>query len=390
MNGKLFTIFSWEVTEKMKRKAFWFSTIFIPLFIFVISTVPFLNTSNPPERPVIIGFTDSSSHFTPYLIDEVNILRQKAKNEIILMNTGTTGKNIKTLLSQKDIDVGLTINKKATTFEIVFSKSIFRASAVTLKNIVSNAFLREKVDSVNLPAQLKAELLSSPKIAVKQLKDDTNTKFLKKFEGAFAVILIFISSVLFAGGMFIRGIAEEKSNRIIELLLTSCETKTILLGKTFGLITVNIVQLLIWAFVGALFFPTQISVVLTLPYFFQLVILFAVGYLMFTLLFVSIGAFVKSDSDAQQLLAVISIVVILPVIVVLHIFGQPYDLLTQFLLYFPLTSVPTAMLKLSFQSLGNVEFLLTIIVDLFTFLILLLVSSKYFRKRVIEYGTPSK
>ncbi len=382
--SKLITIFTWEIMGKIKRKSFWFSTLFIPFFIYVISSVPFMNSSQAPDRPTIIGFADGDPNITENLVKEFNSLRKNGEENFILMNTKKSFKeNIKKLLIKKEIDIAIVFGKTPEKIKIFFIKPNFKIEAEKLRSILLRTYIKAKVNSKQLPP----EIATFPEISVSQLfADKSNNLKFRKFTGAFAVILIFISSILFAGGMFIRSIAEEKSNRIIELLLTSCSPQVILLGKTLGLISVNFLQLSVWVLIGVLFFGTQLNLIFALPYFTELLLLFIVGYFFFTFLFVSIGAFVKTDNDAQQILAVISVILILPVIVLLHIFTHPFDLLTHFLLYFPLTSVPTAMLKLSTNNLESVEFLLVMMVDLLAFFLLLVLSKKYFGKKIMEYG----
>jgi|GEM_PF-5552565 ABC-2 type transport system permease protein len=388
MKNKLSLIFAWEVKEKIRRKSFWFSTLFIPLFIFVISSVPFLKNNTTPQRPLVIGFIDSHNYITPYLVREIQALRAKDDNSFILMNLKTSHLSPETLFKNKDIDAILFIGSEGKSVKITTRTRRLQAQAEKFINILKHAFLSKKISELQLSPNIKKQLLSEPKISL-STQENGGDIFLTRFSGTFAFLLFFISSILFAGGMFTRSMADEKANRIIEILLTSTDAKTILLGKTLGLIAVNFLQLFLWVLLGILFFKSQILSAFLFTGFSQFLALFLAGYLMFTLLFVILGAFVKSDQDAQQFLAVISVIVILPVIIMLHIFNAPYDLLSTFMLYFPLTSIQTAMLKLIAHSLLPSELWISLSITFISFFLLLAFASKHFKKGILEYNTPN-
>lgn len=132
------------------------------------------------------------------------------------------------------------------------------------------------------------------------------------------------SLIITGASILLNSVMEEKSNKILEVLLSSASATEILTGKVLGVAMLTVTVLLVWAGIGSaglLFsFPETArdigSILLeggTIWYF----VAYAVGgYLMYAVLFAAIGAFCETPRDAQTLMGPIMMVLVVPLIVV--------------------------------------------------------------------------
>lgn len=137
----------------------------------------------------------------------------------------------------------------------------------------------------------------------------------------FAVYLI----VILYGNAVLRGVLEEKRERIVEVVVSSIRSEQLLIGKVLGIGGAGIFQVLIWASFGALIltrggdlaqrFGTSLPELPSVPLSVGLVFLFffATGFLLYATMYAAVGAIVTTDQEAQQLQMPILMLLILAV-----------------------------------------------------------------------------
>jgi len=387
--NKTVIIAYWEIMQRLKRKSFWFATIFIPLFVFSVSSLPLMNNNSKNNvKQINIGFLDSSRTLSKFVKILVSDFNNKKEGKINLMDFSTLPSSVSfqldSLFNASAIDVEVTVNRNLKEIKLKYRNPETLWIVKSFESIVKHAARVNLILNADIPVKLKSKLLREPEIK-EQKSGEKNISFIlkEKFSSVFALSLIFISIILFSGGMLIHGFAEEKSTKIIELLLTSAPEDSILIGKSLGMFLLNLFQILIWALLALIFFNNRIPG-FSLVQIFIFTILFLLGYFTFTTLFVAIGAFARTDQDAQQILAIISFIVILPLLSLISLWSTPNGFWEKVLLYFPLTSVQTFFLNFGLNNYSLSQFFIVITVNLFSIGILLFFVKKYFRKGIVE------
>jgi len=138
----------------------------------------------------------------------------------------------------------------------------------------------------------------------------------------FAAGMLLWSMVLTGASILLNSVIEEKSSKILEVLLSSASVPEIMGGKILGVAGLTLTVLAIWAMVGGLaminFAPglagDLVAVLLSKGLVFYFGAYLVGGYLMYAALFAGIGAFCESQRDAQTLLGPIMIVMTIPVV----------------------------------------------------------------------------
>ena len=192
------------------------------------------------------------------------------------------------------------------------------------------------------------------------------------FVVAYLLAMLVYVSVLLYGAMVMRGVIEEKTNRIVEVVVSSVRPFHLLMGKVVGIGAVGLVQLISW---GVLLFgisaaagpialllagpravspeavaggasgapdlpfdPAALGAVLTPGLLVAFVLFFLGGYLLFASLFAAVGSMVDTEADAQSLQVPVIIPIVIPLLFLPFVIDQPDSTLSVALSLFPLSS----------------------------------------------------
>jgi ABC-2 type transport system permease protein len=151
------------------------------------------------------------------------------------------------------------------------------------------------------------------------------------------------SLIITGASILLNSVMEEKSNKILEVLLSSASPTEILTGKVMGVAMLTATVLLAWGGIGAgtllYFAPEQarnVGEILMSGGMIAYFIAYAVGgYLMYAVLFAAIGAFCETPRDAQTLMGPIMMVLVIPIIVVQMAVKTPDAALVKFMSWVP-------------------------------------------------------
>jgi len=166
--------------------------------------------------------------------------------------------------------------------------------------------------------------------------------------GVFA--LLFLMSVMVSSGYLLQGVAEEKENRVIEVILSSVRPDQLLFGKLLGLGAAGLLQLAVWLSVASMATSLVAATALALldfKLFAGCLLFFVGGFLMIGGLMTGTAALGSNARESQQLAAIWSTITILPpAFTWMGILDAPNGGLARALGWFPLTSPITMMLRL--------------------------------------------
>ncbi|KAK0351234.1 hypothetical protein LTR94_025778 [Friedmanniomyces endolithicus] len=151
------------------------------------------------------------------------------------------------------------------------------------------------------------------------------------------------SLVITGASMLLNSVMEEKSNRILEVLLSSASATEILTGKVLGVALLTLTVMGVWGGIGALGLisaspetAATIGQALLHDGLFLYFIAYMVGgYLMYAVLFAAIGAFCETPRDAQTLMGPIMMVLVVPIVVMQMALSSPDAPVVKFLSWFP-------------------------------------------------------
>jgi len=200
--------------------------------------------------------------------------------------------------------------------------------------------------------------------------------------------------------MLLSNTIEEKSNRIIEVLLSSVTPGELMMGKLFGIAAVGLTMvgawmlalfaILSWKSGGASEVAGQMLAVLKTTNLIPLFSLyFILGYLMYAALFLSIGSVCNTIKEAQSYMGVITLMMMVPLMTMMFIPKDPNGPLARVLSWIPLYT-PFTMMNRANADPPWIDLIGTLIWLLVTTAGALWMTGKIFRIGILRTGQPPK
>lgn len=410
-SNKIFTIISFEFISRVKSKGFIISTILGPLFLIALIVIPTLVTA----------LTMNETGKKIAVLDETGIIADKMIKEEpdVFSKSNKSVEELKSEVLKGNLDAFLFIpqNVFQTANVTVYTPGggglgylekieNIASSVVREKRLMDRGFDKSVIDLVESNVQVNS---------IKVTSEGTQKDY-TEFFSVFGYILGFmIYMLMFAyGGIVMRGVINEKVNRIIEVINSSAKPMQIMMGKIFGIGAVGLLQVLVWLILGtivslasgslipmfmnqpttnlpngiqtptpALPFeipPIPIGVIIGFLYF------FLVGYFIYSSLFAAIGSAVDQEEDAAQLQTPVTMPLIIPLLFMPAILGNPDGTLAIVLSLFPFFSPIIMTARIAATSVPLWQIITSIVLTLATLYFCIWFASKVYRVGILMYG----
>lgn len=402
-----------EYLTRIKKKSFIILTILMPVLFIALLFVPLLLSGIKDSETKQIVVIDSTGKYAPHLqsseyytfeifndpIDDVKLKIGNGIFGILQINEDlTVDPRAATFLSEKQAPMDL-LNYMNHTFSEVVKQDRLNALAIA-DNI-----------EPEIIGNIQEIMKNSDKISVATLRWDkdgsekeTSTAVAASIGGLFTIVMYMF--ILMYGAMVMNGVVEEKSNRIIEVMISSVRPFDLMMGKIIGIGLTGLTQLAIWFVIIAAvlgikegFFsdadisgiPKMISSLTMLNsvnwgeiaiFFF---LLFIGGYLIYASLFAMFGAAVDNPQDTQQFVMPITIIFIFALYAGMYSIQNPDGPLAFWCSMIPLTSPVVMMVRIPFE-IPLWEKLLSLGILYLTIFFVVKFAAKIYRVGILMYG----
>jgi ABC-2 type transport system permease protein len=396
MNSKALQVAYWEFMEKVKSKAFIISLVLMPIIMVAFGVLPTLLAMKDDEKPITIGIVDETNTIAAPLaskLDEKYKIKRNQPNYVI-RNLGNPSKAEANMMVA-DGKVEGYFYVPSTVYDS--GKVEFRAENVgniklqeRFSRTIEEVVMEKRFKDHNIDPSLMKKLISD--VEVKSIKlsskgQEKESGFLETFFSAYIVIMMMLFLVLTSGQLLIRSVVEEKSNRVIEVLLSSCSANDLMTGKILGLSGLGILQVLIWGGIGlGVSLKFQGANIFTPENLFVSLIYFVLGYLLYAAIFVAAGSPVTTEQEAQQITSYVSLFLVLPIVIAMPVMQNPDSLMVKVLSYIPLLTPTLMVLRIAIQMPPLWEIIATILLMIFSSIGMMWVAGKIFRTAILVYG----
>lgn len=208
----------------------------------------------------------------------------------------------------------------------------------------------------------------------------------------FIFVIVFMLAVQLTSGFVMSGLVEEKTNRLIEVLVTSVTPMQLLTGKLIGLGMLGITQISVWLAMGIIalrvgqVLPFLAGVVIPLDLLIFSLIYFVLGFFLISSIMAVIGVIVGSEIESRQYAAVLSIVYIVPLYLSFSFIVDANGTLPVVLSLIPFTAPTAMMMRLGFVSVPAWQVALSVGILLVTTVLFAWASARIFRWALLRYG----
>ncbi|MCH7771088.1 MAG: ABC transporter permease [Bacteroidetes bacterium] len=398
--NKILTIAKWEYLEKVKTKTFIISLIITPLIIIMFSLLPTLLTQKEDQRIKVIGVVDTSGIYFHKLTDELDQYKlDDNQPNYILLNLADKKKTLEQLKTEADKNI---IDNEIEGFLFILNGGTDSLEVeYRSENLGSFKDLRrfeEKINRIRIQNELNArgidpslaELVQS-NIEIEQIKieksgEEGKQNFLVVFFSAFIFIILLTMMIIYSGQLLVRSLIEEKSNRLIEILISSCTSEQLLTGKILGLGALGLTQIFIWSLIGIALVGGAVIPPAAFDNILIMLVYFIVGFIFYTTIFVGIGSIVTTEQEAQQMTTYISLILIMPVVVAMPAIQNPDSIMVRVMSYIPLTIPSIMLLRFKIAPVPLIDIIITLFIMFVSTIVTLKIAAKIFRIGILSYG----
>jgi ABC-2 type transport system permease protein len=205
--------------------------------------------------------------------------------------------------------------------------------------------------------------------------------------------LVFLITTFTTSGYLLQAVAEEKEDRVGEIMAVTVAPRQMMAGKILGLSGVGLTQMLLWgaiALAGVMLLATDgrwlAEVRLPWPVVSLAILYFVLGYLLIAGCYATIGAMVPSPQEAQPLVAPVSMLSLAPLFVVSLILAKPNGTLAVIFSLIPLSSPMTMLMRLPLADIPSWQIVVSLLLLAGSAVGVMLLSGRVLRLGMLRYG----
>ncbi len=424
-----------EYMTRVKKRSFIIMTILGPILMAAVFVIPMILAVNSEETSKIV------------VVDETGIYKHRFKDTEKLTFTIVDQpiEEIKETYTADGYDDLLYIPRTEVVIPknaIIYAKD---QVSVTTKSYIRNVMKEEVLEQFLLMEGIDPEIYTKVKnaatINITSFTIDDDGEETKSYaEVAMAVgylggLLIYMFIFIY-GSMVMRGVIEEKTSRIVEIIISSVKPFQLMMGKIIGIALVGLTQFLLWivltmAIVGVFssiysdklldknipqvtesatdLIPEQATVQMSdsgiedvagegfleildmvksinLPVMLlTFIIYFLGGYLLYASMFAAIGGAVDNETDTQQFMLPITVPIVLAIVLMPSVIENPSGSLAIWLSMIPFTSPISMMMRIPF-GVPYIQIVISVLILILTFVGMTWVAGKIYRTGILMYG----
>ena len=385
------TVFRFEVRRTLKKKTFWITALSFPLILGVVFAIIFF--SNKATTDAAENVKDQS--FSLAVTDESKLVK-----------TETLAQMKASVVTDKQATIDKVKNGTLDAY-IYYPADLSKGSVeIYAKNIglfensryqaVANALLQQAANENTTP-EVKMILQDMVSFQSVTYKDGQAYDGLKELIAPGIFLVLFYILIAMFGNQMLTSTTEEKENRVIEMILTTIQARTLIIGKILALIVLAAVQMLV-IIVPALLAYLLFRDMLAIPNFDLTnipldpvriaigALLFVTSFLLFTGLLVGIGAATPTAKEASGFFGAVMLFIFGPLYAVTLFISSPDSPIVRVLSFFPLTAPIPLMLRNAVGNLSIPDAIIGIAILGVSAVIALAISIRLFRYGALEYS----
>ena len=417
MKNKILLVASREFSVNVKKRSFIVTTIVMPVLMLVVMLLPVMLMIFEDTDRKTVAVVDVTGEYVSAFESNDSYLYVPTEKMTNAMRSDSTDTDAVVYISENLVE-----NPSAVT---VFSRNEVPLTLLAeVEEVLSDKVREQKMKQYDIPKleAVMADLQQDVEVGAVRWTDEGEQQSIPQvltIVGGIGMFLIYIF-VMGYGAMVMQSVSEEKTNRIVELIVSSVKPVQLLLGKIIGIGCVGLLQMAIWAVLllvvmlvvgmvtgialigqppvdapsmaaaggidpDILSAVTSVSTVPFLKIFIVFVLCFLGGYLFYASFLAAIGAAVNEPQDSQQLMMPVIIVLMLAFYMGYYAMLNPDSTAVAWSSYIPITSPIVLMVRVPL-GMPLYEVIIALGVLFLSAFVMLKLSSKIYRTGILMYG----
>ena len=387
------TVVDFEFTRTMKKRGFWIATLSIPVVMAIVFALVYLSNSTTAASAdaqktatMAFNYTDGSGLIAPDIATAMGGTKVTDPGQAL-----------------EDVKKGLTDAYFAYPAEPATQPvKVYGADEGIFENgkydAVAKQLLTASAQATVGSPQLMAAAGGNVKTEATTFKDGQESGGFGAAVPPLIFLLIFYISIILLSNQMLNSTLEEKENRVTEMILTTLNPTTLIIGKVIALFMVGLIQILVFLtpiVLGYLFFRDKLAIpdldLSTISFEPGTMIVGALlllgGFTVFTGVLVAIGAVMPTARDAGTIFGPLMALIFVPFYAISLIISDPRAPIVQIFTYFPLSAPVTALLRNGFGTLTAFEATIVIAELFIVGFIILRLAVHLFRYGSIQYSS---
>ena len=429
MPNKIVTVIKRDYTTRVKSKGFVVSLFLMPMLmcgvVFLSSFLAIMEDKTKETRKLAVVdktgeiFTEMQAAIAGHstfqhkgeLVYQLHKVSAATEEEKTTLRERVNTKELYAYLEiPKDVFANGEVRfyaRTATNFEVQRALRRIISDIVRDRRFAESGYSRQEVSQLMHSVRFNAYAVKSSRGKDGGAKVESSIETGARLGLGYLLVFVLYLFVIIYANSVMRSVLEEKTTRIVEVIVSSVKPHQLLLGKLVGVCSVCLTMFAIWVVFGVLLvmniepllgilgidsLPMQFILVIgtikassteILTYFF---VYFIIGFFMYSTLYAVVGAICSSEEEAQQTGGPLTILIIVPFILMFQLFRIPDSTLSVLLSHIPFFSPILMFMRLNVLMPPLWEILLNILVMCATVLLVTLISAKIYRVGILMYG----
>ncbi|KNH33009.1 ABC transporter permease [Exiguobacterium acetylicum] len=385
MNRKFLTLYRFNLLQKLRAKSFLISTVLMVLFLVGFGNIERILDWFSGDDPKVALVSELSTDLRPAL--------KKAG-----VTSDITPKEYTVAQARKAVDRG-TFDAVAIVQDSYDVTLVSASPESELQTQVATVVKQVRDQAVITDAEIDPNVLASlaEPVPVKQELTSTGGKSEDELFAASALVYVLLFLMYFTiaiyGGMIVTEIANEKSSRVMELLISAASPIQHMLAKILSIATVSLVQLSILVGVG--YYSAQSSSLfdqlsldsLSARTIIYLFVFFLLGYFLYATLLAALGSLVSRVEDAQQVTLPVILLIVAAFMISMFSLNAPTNQAVVVLSFVPFFTPMVMFLRVMLTDVPLWQVSISLILMLISISLALFVGTKFYRGGVLFYGS---
>lgn len=413
--SKIWIVLKSEFLRRVQSKWFIISTILAPVLLIAVAVIP----------GVLAVVASEGDDRTIAVVDETNLLfsrlsSNEESNHFVEVNEPVD--SLRAAIKNGHYDGYLVLPQEILNGQGTVTYYSVEGGGLSLRRRIEQA-VNQVIEEYRLAEKnVDPEILQilESRVPVRMVKI---TEAGETADSAVAYTLVgyimgfFIYMAMFIYGAFVmHGVMEEKTTRVVEIMVSSVRPFDLMMGKVLGIGAMGLVQMILWSLLilaGLTFAGTIVSLFvdpasLNLPenasqeeiltaidfsapgispmLFVWFVLFFLGGYLLYASLFAAIGSAVEQQSDAQSLTLPVTMLIIVPIIFMSFLIESPNSTLSIILSMIPFFSPILMVVRVAITDVPLWQSGLAFVLLVATFIGAIWISARIYRVGILMYG----
>ena len=421
-----------EYLNKVKKKSFLITTFLVPVLFAALCILPSILMMNAKEKKQNVAVVDYSGIVMPFF-----------ENGEAAEFTDCSGEDplvLKDELKSRGFDVLVVVSQLDSTKSVSMQAYSKKPTGVdfneSLRNKANKAVEQYRISSYQIEGldQIMKDVKANVKLSEFTLDESGNAQVSES--GIYIILSMILGMLIYMfiamfGGSVMSSVIEEKSSRVVEVLVSSVKATELMFGKIIGIALVALTQFLLWIIltlvlvmgasaifgfgemasspemmqmaqagmggvdVASMAQDSEVSVIVTtlshIPWLtlgISFLVFFILGYLLYASMYAAIGSAVENEADSQQLQLPVTIPLMIAFFIAFFAMRNPESPVVWWGSMIPFTS-PIVMLARIPYGVPTWELILSIALLFVTFVVMAWLSAKIYKAGILMFGKKS-